>query len=167
MYTDLIELRNLWWKPFASLLLGVSLLSCASGQELSGSEEPVAPLETVSITTFLSKEKGDQFAAIKIDAVFEERDGCLYVGGDQAVWLFGTTVGRRPDSSTFEVRDARGRKLAETGTSVIWGGGQISAANAKSGNFADTLDSASNCKNRYDNFWVVGEIQSPIFEANN
>lgn len=124
-------------------------------------------LATVSVTTFASKGQGDYLAAIKAGALFEERDGCLYVGGDQAVWPFGTTVMRAPGATTYEVRDSQGRKLAETGTTVDWGGGQISAAGNEARSFADRLVIATTCKQRNDNYWVVGKIQSPRFEANN
>jgi hypothetical protein len=140
-------------------MLALNLVGCAS----AGSSSAVQP----SVTTFASKGKGDYLAAIKIDARFEERDGCLYVGGDQAVWFFGTTIRQTPGATSYEVLDSDGRKLAETGTTVVWGGGQVSAANSATGSFANTLITTSNCKDRSDNYWVVGKIQSPRFEADN
>jgi hypothetical protein len=141
----------------------VGLIGCSGmGGNFSGPQTSTVPVHTVSVNTFGSKD-GDYFAAIKTDALFEEREGCLYVGDDQAVWFLGTTVRQKPGTTTvFEVLDAEGRKLAETGTTVRWGGGQVSGTV-----FSGRLVASTECKERNDKYWVVGKIESPQFEANN
>jgi hypothetical protein len=141
----------------------VGLIGCSTiGGNSSAPKTSTVPVRRVSVNTFGSK-GGDYFAAIKTDALFEEREGCLYVGDDQAVWFLGTTVRQKPGTTTvYEVLDAEGRKLAETGTIVSWGGGQVSGTV-----FYERLVASTECKQRNDKYWVVGKIESPRFEANN
>lgn len=95
---------------------------------------------------------------------FEQRNGCLYVGADQVVWFFGTTVRQQPGRTKFKVRDTTGRKLAETGPTDHWGGGQVNSGEAETSRFKEKLSTKSSCKERNDSYWIVGKIVSPLFE---
>lgn len=158
--------RRLIAGVIAASVVIVGLVGCSSGEDSSATAATVVELASVSITTFAA-EGGSYLEAVKADALFEERDGCLYVGGDQAVWFFGTTARRKLGARSYEVFDAEGRKLAETGTTVHWGGGQVSVASKEAGSFADTLIISTSCKQRSDSYWIVGKIQTPLFETSN
>ncbi len=148
--------------------LALNLTGCsAPGGASSGT--PAEALESsVSITTFAKEDSEREYLEALLTGVrFEERNGCLYVGEDQAVWFFGTTVRAKPGTTQYEVLDFKGRKLAETGTSVTWGGGQVNAAEAETYRFADKLKTSDECKQRSDSYWIVGQIQSPLFETIN
>lgn len=121
----------------------------------------------VSATTFGRSADRTYLDAVVKNVRFEQRNGCLYVGADQVVWSFGTTVRQQPGTTEFEVRDATGRKLAETGTTVHWGGGQVSSGEAETTRFTEKLSTTSNCKGRNDSYWIVGKIVSPRFESDN
>ena len=149
-----------------------SLAGCSSPRESSAGPPNGAPTgassRSVSIATFAKADSERTYLeALMNGARFEERNGCLYVGEDQAVWFYGTTVREKPGKKQYEVLDPNGRKLAETGTTVRWGGGEVSAAEAQSYNFADKLQTSRECKERGDNYWLVGKIKSPRFEADN
>lgn len=146
----------------------INLTGCSASEESSAVPFTEAPRPSVSITTF-AKAGSERIylAALHAGVRFEERNGCLYVGDDQSVWFFGTTVRLMPGSAKHEVLDSNGRKLAETGTTIRWGGGQVSAAEAEAYNFADKLQTSNECKQRGDNYWLVGKIESPLFETDN
>lgn len=148
--------------------LAVDLTGCSARGGASAETSAEALESSVSITTFAKQDSEREYLAALITGVrFEERNGCLYVGEDQAVWFFGTTVRAKPGTTQYEVLDFKGRKLAETGTSVTWGGGQVSAAEAETYRFADKLKTSDECKQRSDSYWIVGQIQSPLFESSN
>ena len=152
----------------ASLLFVTTLPGCSSEGGSSASTSGDGAPQIVSITTFAKNDPERTYLdAVKDDVRFEQRGGCLYVGEDQAVWFFGTTVRPKPGTTQFEVFDPKGRKLAETGTTVKWGGGQIDAEEAASTRFADKLTISSACKQRSENYWLVGKIQTPLFETDN
>ncbi len=154
------------------LLLG----GCASSPSPTSPQATVAPTaaatelaspSSVSITTRAADADRVYLEALQRDARFEVRDGCLYVGDDQTVWFFGTTVRQKPGSTEYEVFDAEGRKLAETGTTVWWGGGQVSSSEAAEYNFVEKLSISPACATRAVDFWLVGKIEEPMFESSN
>jgi hypothetical protein len=148
--------------------LAVNLTGCSARGGASAGTSAEALESSVSITAFAKEDSEREYLAVLITGVrFEERNGCLYVGEDQAVWFYGTTVRAKPGTTQYEVLDFKGRKLAETGTSVTWGGGQVSAAEAETYRFADKLKTSDECKQRSDSYWIVGQIQSPLFETSN
>ena len=152
----------------ASLLVVTTLTGCSSDGGSSASTAGDGAQQIVSISTFARNDPERSYLdAVKNEVRFEQRGGCLYVGEDQAVWFFGTTVRPKPGTTQFEVFDLKDRKLAETGTTVKWGGGQISAEEAASTRFADKLTMSSACEQRNENYWLVGKIQSPLFETDN
>ena len=146
---------------------------CASnGSGISSKATDVAgslPMSesVVSITTFAKDAERGYLEAIQDGAQFEARGGCLYVGDFQTVWFFGSTVRRKPGSVEFEVVDSIGRKLAETGTTVRWGGGEVSATEAATYTFEEKLAIGEECLKRADSYWLVGEIERPLFDSNN
>lgn len=152
------------------------LAGCSSNPSGSSSEAPVEPTVAVtkaasptivSITTLPEDVERSYLEALQRDVRFEARHGCLYVGDDQTVWFFGTTVRPKPDSTEFEVFDAEGRKLAETGTTVSWGGGEVNASEAGKYGFVEKLSISPECAERAVNFWLVGKIGEPKFESSN
>ncbi len=132
-----------------------------------GTQLTPANVRPVAITTLMADGNRTYLAAVTRDVRFEARDGCLYVGGDQAVWFFGTVIRPKPGTAEYEVLDTFGRKLAETGTTVDWGGGQVSASEAKTTAFTDKLSIGAECKMPADSYWLVGQIRSPRFQSNN
>jgi hypothetical protein len=149
-------------------LVVINLTGCSASRESSAASLTKAPRPSVSITSFAKADSERIYlTALQARVRFEERNGCLYVGDDQAVWFFGTTIRLMPGSAQYEVLDSSGRKLAETGTTVRWGGGQVSAEEAETYNFADKLQTSDVCKQRGDNYWIVGKIESPLFETDN
>jgi hypothetical protein len=167
-----LAIKPRFWRAILSFagsaLVVINLTGCSASKESAAVPLTDAPRPSVSITAFA---KGDSeriyLAVLQAGVRFEERSGCLYVGDDQAVWFFGTTIRLMPGSAQYEVLDSSGRKLAETGTTVRWGGGQVSAAEAETYNFADRLQTSDVCKQRGDNYWIVGKIESPLFETDN
>ena len=160
------------WRAILSLagtvLAVTNLTGCSTSEESSVAPSIEAPAPSVSITTFASADRQREYLeALQAGVRFEERNGCLYVGDDQAVWFFGTTVRAKPGSAQYEVLDSSGRKLAETGTTIRWGGGQVSAAEAETYKFAEKLQTSDECKQRGDSYWLVGKIESPLFETDN
>ena len=121
----------------------------------------------VSITTRAHVTERFYLDALRRDARFEVRDGCLCVGDDQAVWFFGTTILSKPGSEEYEIFDAEGRKLGETGTTVDWGGGQVRASEAAKYGFVKKLSISPECARRAVNFWLVGRIGEPKFQSSN
>ena len=89
------------------------------------------------------------------------------MGVDQAVWWSGTTVRQKTGSREFEVLDPQGQKLAETGTNVRWGGGQISVSEAETYDFKNKLVIDPKCASRRDSYWLVGGIERPLFDSTN
>jgi hypothetical protein len=149
-------------------LVVINLTGCSASKESSAVSLTEAPRPSVSITSFAKADSERIYlTALQAGVRFEERNGCLYLGDDQAVWFFGSTVRVKPGSAQYEVLDSSGRKLAETGTTVRWGGGQVSAEEAETYNFADKLRTTDVCKQRGDNYWIVGKIESPLFETDN
>jgi hypothetical protein len=145
-----------------------NLAGCSSKKESSAIPSTEAVRASVSITTFANEDRPRVYLeALQAGVRFEERDECLYVGDDQAVWFFGTTVRVKPGSAQYEVLDSNGRKLAETGTIVRWGGGQVSVAEATTCSFGDKLQTSDDCKERGDSYRLVGKIESPLFETDN
>jgi hypothetical protein len=155
------------------ILCALICVGCAStapsGQATSSDARDTVSSTTdaVSITTFRAPRPREFLEAVHDGAKFEARDGCLYVGTDQVVWFFGTTVRPKAGSNEFEVLEEDGRKLAETGTIVRWGGGQVSSAEAAQYNFVEKLAISDTCASRNDDFWVVGMIDRPRFESTN
>ena len=43
----------------------------------------------------------------------------------------------------------------------------MSAAEAETYNFADKLQTSDECQQRGDSYWLVGKIESPLFEIDN
>lgn len=121
----------------------------------------------MSITTRAEDADRMYLEALQRNVRFEVRDGCLYVGDDQTVWFFGTTVRRKPGSTEYEIFDPEGRKLAETGTTVYWGGGEVNASEAAKNGFVEKLSISPDCAQRAVNFWLVGKIVEPMFESSN
>ncbi len=113
----------------------------------------------VSITTFAMDAERVHLDAIQDGVRFEARDGCLYAGDYQTLWFFGTTLRPKAGSKEFEVIDPEGRKLAETGTTIRWGGGQVSATEAATYNFVEKLAISPTCAAKGDTFWLVGAIK--------
>lgn len=151
-----------------TLLVVLTLAGCSSSADPTTSEPGQGTSKPVSITAFAKTEPERTYLdALTTGVRFEQRDGCLYVGDDQAVWFFGTTVRPKPNSTQYEVLDFEGRKIAETGTAVNWGGGQVTAAEAEANSFADKLNVSAECKQRNDSYWIVGKMQSPLFETDN
>ena len=146
----------------------INFTGCSARGGVSAGTSAAALESSLSITTFAKEDGEREYLEALITGVrFEARNGCLYVGEDQAVWFFGTTVREKPGTTHYEVLDFKGRKLAETGTSVKWGGGQVSAAEAETYRFTDKLKTSEECKQRNDSYWIVGQIESPFFEISN
>ncbi len=135
--------------------------------ELTVAATEAASQSIVSITTRAGDAQRVYLEALQRDVRFEARDGCLYVGDDQTVWFFGTTVRPKPGSTEYEVFDTEGRKLAETGTTVYWGGGEVNASEAAKFGFVEKLSISPECARRAVNFWLVGKIGEPIFASSN
>jgi hypothetical protein len=163
-------------RRLGAFVCAVALAGCASNQSRTSSQSTVAPTVAVpevaastlvSITTLAEDAQRVYLEALQQDARFEARNGCLYVGDDQTVWFFGTTVRPKPGSTEFEIFDAEGRKLAETGTTVYWGGGQVSSSEAAKYGFVEKLSISPECAQRAVNFWLVGAIGAPKFESSN
>ena len=158
-------------------LVCVALLTGCSSNATRGSSDVAETINTtdstriadhvVAITTLRKDAVRSDLSAVQRGVRFEARGGCLYVGVDQAVWWSGTTVRQKTGSREFEVLDSQGRKLAETGTTVQWGGGQISVSEAETYDFKNKLVIDPKCASRRDSYWLVGGIERPLFDSTN
>lgn len=119
------RIRRVLMALTGTAFLAVNLTGCSAQGRASSGTSAEALESSLSITTFAKLDSERVYLEALITGVrFEERNGCFYIGENQAVWFFGTTVRAKPGTTKYEVLDFNSRKLAETGTSVTWGVGK-------------------------------------------
>lgn len=150
---------------FAAVCIALVAGCASSGNDVGTTPRTVETV--VSVTTLAKDAQRVYLEALQDGVTFEAQNGCLYVGDHQTVWFFGTTVRPKTGTAEFEVFDADERKLAETGTTVRWGGGEVSASEAAKYTFNEKLVISPTCAEKGDAYWLVGRIEKPLFSSSN